>query len=281
MDGTFSTGAGRYALPPARRAARADHCRFRTATNRKDHNCRQALSRIDLESRYLAVDEPETDEFRFGARRIPSDTAETTFRLPQARRDAEWLVHNWEAARREAERFGRGFVLVFDEIQKIDRWSETVKGLWDADRASGCLLHVVILGSAPLLTQTGLNESLAGRFEPLHVTHWSFDEMAAAFDFDLPSYMYFGSYPGAARFVREPRRWRGYILGALVEPNIECDIVAMTRVDKPALLKCSSSWAPPIPAKSSRTPKCSANFRIVATRLPWHAILTCSPKPAC
>ena len=198
---------------------------------------RQALSRIDLESRYLAVDEPETDEFRFGARRIPSDTAETTFRLPQARRDAEWLVHNWEAARREAERFGRGFVLVFDEIQKIDRWSETVKGLWDADRASGCPLHVVILGSAPLLMQTGLNESLAGRFEPLHVTHWSFDEMAAAFDFDLPSYLYFGSYPGAARFVREPRRWRGYILGALVDPNIERDIVAMTRVDKPALLK--------------------------------------------
>lgn len=96
---------------------------------------RQALSRIDLESRYLAVDEPETDEFRFGPHRIPSDTVETTFRLPQARRDTEWLVHNWEAARQEAERFGRGFVLVFDEIQKIDRWSETVKGLWDADRA--------------------------------------------------------------------------------------------------------------------------------------------------
>lgn len=198
---------------------------------------RQALSRIDLESRYLAVDEPETGEFRFGAHRIPSDTVETTFRLPQARRDTEWLVHNWEAARQEAERFGRGFVLVFDEIQKIDRWSETVKGLWDADRASGCPLHVVILGSAPLLMQSGLNESLAGRFEPLHVTHWSFDEMAAAFAFDLPSYLYFGGYPGAARFVRESPRWRGYILGALVEPNIERDIVAMTRVDKSALLK--------------------------------------------
>ena len=198
---------------------------------------RQALSRIDLESRYLAVDEPETGEFRFGAHRIPSDTVETTFRLPQARRDTEWLVRNWEAARQEAERFSRGFVLVFDEIQKIDRWSETVKGLWDADRASGCPLHVVILGSAPLLMQSGLNESLAGRFEPLHVTHWSFDEMAAAFAFDLPSYLYFGGYPGAARFVREPPRWRGYILGALVEPNIERDIVAMTRVDKPALLK--------------------------------------------
>lgn len=199
---------------------------------------RQALSRIDLESRYLAVDEPDTSQFRFGTLdRIPFDTDETTFRMLSAPRDTEWLVHNWEAARREAERFGRGFVLVFDEIQKIDRWSETVKGLWDADRATGCPLHVVILGSAPLLIQKDLNESLAGRFEPLHVTHWSFDEMAAAFDFDLPSYLYFGGYPGAARFVREPPRWRSYILGALVEPNIERDIVAMTRVDKPALLK--------------------------------------------
>ena len=197
------------------------------------------MSRIDLESRYFAVDESETAEFRFGPHRIPSDTVETTFRLPSARRDTEWLVHNWEAARREAERFGQGFVLVlvFDEIQKIGRWSETVKGLWAADRASGCPLHVVILGSAPLLMQSGLNESLAGRFEPFHVTQWSFDEMAEAFDFDLPSYLYFGGYPGAARFVREPARWRSYILGALVEPNIERDIVAMTRGDKPALLK--------------------------------------------
>ena len=50
-------------------------------------------------------------------------------------------------------------MLVFDEIQKIPRWSETVKGLWDADRARGCPLHVVILGSAPLLMQSGLHES--------------------------------------------------------------------------------------------------------------------------
>ena len=151
-------------------------------------------------------------------------------------RDTDWLVQNWENARRKAEQSG-GFVLVFDEIQKISRWSETVKGLWDADRARNCPLHVVILGSAPLLMQSGLAESLGGRFEPIRVTHWSFDEMSAAFGFDLLKYLYFGGYPGAARYIRDLDRWRNYVLGALVEPTIERDLLSMTRVNKPALLK--------------------------------------------
>ena len=194
---------------------------------------RQALRRIDLKSRYLAVDEPDSPS---PVLRVPSDASEATVPLTQVR-DTDWLVRNWEDARSEAERFGRGFVLVFDEIQKIPRWSETVKGLWDADRARGCPLHVVILGSAPLLMQSGLHESLAGRFESIRVTHWSFKEMSEAFGFDLPTYLYFGGYPGAVPFVRDPDRWRDYVLGALVNPNIERDLLSMTRVDKPALLK--------------------------------------------
>ena len=43
-----------------------------------------------------------------------------------------------------------------------------------------------------------MSESLAGRHEFIRVTHWSFDEMSAAFDFDLAHYLYFGGYPGAA-----------------------------------------------------------------------------------
>jgi len=187
---------------------------------------RQVLRQIDLKSRYLAVDEPDS---------TASAATEATFFTPQVR-DVEWLVRHWEEARREAEQLG-GSVLVFDEIQKIPQWSEIVKGLWDADRARDCPLHVVILGSAPLLMQSGLSESLAGRFEPIRVAHWSFDEMSAAFDFDLPRYLYFGGYPSAVPFVRDPDRWRDYILDALVEPNIERDLLAMTRVDKPVLLK--------------------------------------------
>ena len=192
---------------------------------------RQALRQIDLRSRYPAVDEPDTADFR-----IPSAGAGLTFPLSQER-NTGWLVRNWEEARIEAERSPGGFVLVFDEIQQIPNWSETVKGLWDADRSRDCPLHVVILGSAPLLMQAGLSESLAGRFETIRVTHWSFKEMSEAFNFDLPTYFYFGGYPEAARYVHAPERWRAYILNSLVEPNIERDILSLTRVDKPALLK--------------------------------------------
>lgn len=192
---------------------------------------RQALQKIDLDSSYLSMDGPDSYESRFR-----SDTSESP--LPRKQdRPTEWLVHIWVKARQEAERFGRGFVLAIDEIQKIPNWSNTVKGLWDVDRARNSPLHVVILGSAPLLMQSGLSESLAGRFEAIRVSHWSLAEMAEAFNFDLAKFLYFGGYPGAARFARNPDRWRSYILGALIEPNVERDILAMTRVDKPALLK--------------------------------------------
>ncbi|MDE0519598.1 MAG: AAA family ATPase, partial [Candidatus Dadabacteria bacterium] len=129
---------------------------------------RQALRQIDLGSRYLAVDEP-----RPPGPRGSYDESET---IPvfSYERGTDWLVRNWEEARREAQRSGRGFVLALDEIQRIPQWSQTLKGLWDADRARDCPLHAVILGSAPLLMQSGLNESLAGRFEPVRVAHWSF-----------------------------------------------------------------------------------------------------------
>ena len=100
----------------------------------------QALGRLPRNrSYYRAVDHPPST----GDRIAPAATT-ATLTAPRER-DADWLVHHWEEARRQAERYGK-FVIVFDEIQKIPQWSETVKGLWDADRASGCPLHVVILG---------------------------------------------------------------------------------------------------------------------------------------
>ena len=116
---------------------------------------RQALDRIDRPCRYLPVDEPESatlpsflrgDESTFA---FPDDT---TFSIARER-DTRWLVRQWERARWEADRSERGFVLAFDEIQKIPNWSEAVKGLWDADRIHGRRLHVILLGSAPLLMQ--------------------------------------------------------------------------------------------------------------------------------
>ena len=181
---------------------------------------------------YLAVDEPDPTGVGYVASQADSVTVVGT-----EKRDTRWLVRKWERARLDAERLPQGCILVVDEIHKIPEWSETVKGLWDADRARGCPLHVVILGSAPLLMQSGLSESLAGRFEPIRVPHWSFAEMAAAFGFDLPTYLYFGGYPGAASLARDEERWRNYVLGGIIEPTVERDLLALTRVDKPVLLK--------------------------------------------
>lgn len=185
-----------------------------------------------------AIDKPESRMTPSGPDPwTSSDWQERWSALETEERDGRWLVGAWELARLEAAHSERGFVLVFDEIQKIPNWSEVVKGLWDADRWEDRSLHVVLLGSAPLLMQRGLTESLAGRFDPIHLPHWGYDEMAAAFDFDLPHYIYFGGYPGAAPLVPEQTRWRNHIRAVLVEPNVERDILALERVDKPALLK--------------------------------------------
>ena len=128
-------------------------------------------------------------------------------------------------------------MLVLDEIQNIPDWSRTVKGLWDADRHEDLPLRVVVLGSAHLQVQSGLRESLAGRFEPLYFTHWSLAEMSEAFGFDTDRYVYYGGSPGAAALVHDEDRWRRYVLSSLVESAIERDILEMTRVRKPALFK--------------------------------------------
>ena len=191
---------------------------------------RQAL--VDLDHRFEAVDDPGV-----GVAPRPGESALDDAVQIGGRRNRRWLDGVWRDSRRQASDSRRGFVLVLDEIQKVDGWSETVKGLWDADRADRCPLHVVILGSAPLLMQAGLNESLAGRFEPIRFAHWSFPEMSEAFAFDLDQYIFFGGYPGAAPRIGDFERWVGYVRGALIEPNIERDVLHMTRVDKPALLK--------------------------------------------
>src|SRR5437870_5076404 len=126
-------------------------------------------------------------------------------------RHAEWIAQQWEAARLVAQEAGRqGAVLALDEIQKIPGWSETVKRLWDEDTRKRVPLKVVLLGSAPLLVARGLSESLAGRFELLHLPHWSFTEMRAAFGWSVEQFIFYGGYPGAAPLVTEPRRWARY-----------------------------------------------------------------------
>ncbi|MBI5432261.1 MAG: ATP-binding protein [Planctomycetes bacterium] len=172
----------------------------------------QVLARSALPTVYVSADEPSL-------------------------RDTAWLAAQWERGRLAAAEHAKGALLALDELQKIPGWSETVKRLWDEDTRARRKLRVILLGSAPLLVRQGLSESLAGRFEVLHLPHWSYAEMRDAFGFSLDEYLYFGGYPGAAPLVDDVDRWRRYLLDSLIETTISRDVLLMTRVDKPALLR--------------------------------------------
>jgi hypothetical protein len=149
-----------------------------------------------------------------------------------------WIRTTWSEARRRLKTSGdKEFLLTIDEIQKVENWSETVKKEWDADTLEGINLKVILLGSSRLLIQKGLTESLAGRFETLHIPHWSYREMRDAFGWAVDQYIWFGGYPGSVRLIGDEGRWKNYVRDSLIETSISKDVLMLTRVDKPALLK--------------------------------------------
>lgn len=149
-----------------------------------------------------------------------------------------WISQQWDIARLLLKQSGRNSgLLVFDEIQKLENWSEAVKREWDVDTMNGTGLKVVLLGSSRILLQQGLTESLAGRYETTYMGHWSFNEMQEAFGYDEDQFIWFGGYPGAAPLIRDEKRWRQYVLDSLIEASISRDILMLTRVDKPALMR--------------------------------------------
>ena len=173
----------------------------------------QALKALEMTSHYASADEPSL-------------------------KDNAWVEAQWDIARiRSSAGRRRSTLLVLDEVQKIPSWSEVVKRLWDEDSRARRPVKVLLLGSSPLMMQSGLTESLAGRFELIPVPHWSFAEMRDGFGWDLNRFLYFGGYPGAAALVRQQQRWRRYIVDSLIETALSRDILLLTRVDKPALLR--------------------------------------------
>lgn len=152
--------------------------------------------------------------------------------------DTDWIRRVWESARANMMLGGASeYLLVIDEIQKIENWSEAVKREWDADTTSHLNLKVVLLGSSRLLLRKGLRESLAGRFELIRMGHWSLAEMQEAFGWTLDQYIYFGGYPGASKLISNENRWRRYVKDSLVGPAIEKDVVLTSNIYKPALMK--------------------------------------------
>jgi predicted AAA+ superfamily ATPase len=149
-----------------------------------------------------------------------------------------WIEQLWETAILKMKvQKAKEFILVIDEIQKVQNWSETVKRLWDRDSLNETDIKLVLLGSSRLLLNKGLTESLAGRFEIIYLGHWSFLEMEEAFNWNADQFAWFGGYPGGAGLIEEEDRWKNYINDSLIETSVSKDILMLTRVDKPALLK--------------------------------------------
>lgn len=176
---------------------------------------RQLMESVDIPCHYASADEPTL-------------------------RSRTWIGQQWEQARTgiaPTGGAGKKAILLLDEIQKVPGWSETVKRLWDEDSLNGTELYAIILGSSSILVHRGMTESLAGRFEIIHVPHWAYDEMRAAFNWSLEQYIFFGGYPGTADMISDHERWCNYIKESLVEVAIARDVLLMSRITKPALLR--------------------------------------------
>lgn len=152
--------------------------------------------------------------------------------------DRLWIAQQWENARiKQSTTPDVPYILVIDEVQKIYNWSEQVKAEWDKDTAEERDIRVVLLGSSRLMLQQGLTESLAGRFESTYLGHWSYKEMKDAFGLSPEEFIWYGGYPGAILLKEDEDRWKNYVRDALLETSISKDILMLTRVDKPALMK--------------------------------------------
>jgi predicted AAA+ superfamily ATPase len=149
-----------------------------------------------------------------------------------------WIDQQWENARIKLSTLkSKEILLIIDEIQKIQNWSEVIKKNWDLDSRNKTPIKVLLLGSSTLTIQKGLTESLAGRFEIIQLPHWTLKEMGDAFGFTPEQYVYYGSYPGAAELINDEGRWKDYILNSIIETTISKDILQLTAIQKPALLK--------------------------------------------
>jgi len=152
--------------------------------------------------------------------------------------DQVWIAQKWESARTKQQLSPDSpYLLVIDEVQKIDNWSEQVKAEWDRDTQEERDIRVILLGSSRLMLQQGLTESLAGRFESTYLGHWSYKEMKEAFGLTPDEYIWYGGYPGAITLKNDEDRWKAYVRDSLLETSISRDILMLTRVDKPALMK--------------------------------------------
>ena len=155
-----------------------------------------------------------------------------------SRFDTTWIPNHWQEARMKMDLHGdKEHIIIIDEVQKIIGWSEQVKKEWDEDTRNKRNLKVILLGSSRVLLQKGLDESLEGRFEPIKMGFWEWNEMRDAFGFTMQQYIYFGGFPGLAPDIHDEDRWRNLMEDAIITPILTRDILEIEEIRNPALLR--------------------------------------------
>lgn len=150
-----------------------------------------------------------------------------------ALKDSAWLEEQWLLLKSQAPEG----LLIVDEIQKVERWQETVKDLWDRQALEKKKIQLILLGSSSLDIYRGLAESLAGRFFLYRVPHWNSIESKSAYKLDFEEFLHFGGYPGSYQFIKQKSDWLEYVNSAIVDVVIGKDILQVARVKSPALFR--------------------------------------------
>ena len=142
-----------------------------------------------------------------------------------------WIRQHWDYA------LSRQQLLVIDEIQKCENWSETLKALWDLAKRNKKHARCLVLGSSSLKIQKGLSESLTGRFQLTHAHHWNVTESAQGYGLSFEDFLKYGGYPGSYQFLSDGNQWRDYVALSIIGTVIEKDILQFHNVRSPALFK--------------------------------------------
>lgn len=159
------------------------------------------------------------------------ETADTS--LPPG---PEWIESHWRRAQRLADDSTTSVLLILDEIQKVQGWSDVLKKCWDL-QSKAPKIKCIILGSSALLMQSGLRESLSGRFYLHRLTHWTYPECKQAFNWNFSEWLYFGGYPGGVRYIGNESEWKNYVKDSLIETVLAKDVLQHRPIRKPALLR--------------------------------------------
>jgi predicted AAA+ superfamily ATPase len=158
----------------------------------------------------------------------------------------DFIESHWNKARTIAD---PQRTLVLDEVQKIPRWSEVVKNLWDEDKRDSLDMRVCLLGSSSMLIEKGLSESLTGRFEVNYFPHWTYGECKSCFNISVDDYLQVGGYPKSYDLLDDEERLESYLHNGILEPTLGRDILALHAVDKPALLRQLFWYVSRLPAQ--------------------------------